>query len=122
VVTLKLEAHGPNLVIYPEETLDKLAKQIGCIDIDLESFEFSEKYRVWCVDRRFAFDACTVLIMEFLMDHPRLALKIQDQFISVRFPEWAPPEELRDCVDQLIAKRSRIIENSPQPETSRSHQ
>jgi hypothetical protein len=45
----------------------KLLDALGGQDIDFESHEFSKAYWVTCADRKFAYDAITPAMMEFLL-------------------------------------------------------
>jgi hypothetical protein len=57
----------PALLIRPENLFDKLAGALGFDDIDFESSEFSRKFHVKCSDKRFAYDICHPLMMEWLL-------------------------------------------------------
>lgn len=56
-----------DLLIRPENLLDRFAGAIGFDDIDFESEEFSRKFHVKSPDRKFAYDVIHPRMMEFLM-------------------------------------------------------
>ena len=57
----------PTLLIRPEGLFDKLAGAFGFDDIDFESSEFSRRFHVKSGDKRFAYDVCHPLMMEWLL-------------------------------------------------------
>jgi hypothetical protein len=94
VISIEEDYELPGLLVYPEAMWDKAAKRIGGTDIDMESYQFSEGYRVWSGNRKFAYDVCHGRAMEFLMSHPDVALRIEGAVRSVRFPGLVSVEEL----------------------------
>lgn len=102
VVAIELHEPMPTLVVYPEGLWDAVVKQLGATDIDLESFEFSETYRVWADNKRYAYDVCNPRVMAFLMDWPDLSLKIDGTLMSIRYPELVPEDDLPGCLDMLL--------------------
>jgi hypothetical protein len=62
--------HGemPALFIRREGFFDKIAGFLGFDDIDLESAEFSDRFKVKSPDKRFAYDVLHPRMMEFLLD------------------------------------------------------
>lgn len=73
----------PNLLIRPENILDKIGGVFSDRDIDFESEEFSRRFFVASPDRRFAYDICHPRMMEYLLatrppmidlEHGRLCL------------------------------------------------
>jgi len=59
----------PTLTIRKEHLFDKMAGALGFDDIDFESSEFSKKFFVKSSNKRFAYDAITPAMMEFLLEH-----------------------------------------------------
>ncbi len=57
----------PTLTIRKEHLFDKVAGALGFDDIDFESSEFSRKFFVKSGNKRFAYDAITPAMMEFLL-------------------------------------------------------
>ena len=56
--------------------LSRIADAFGIGDIDFESHEFSEKFKVRCKDKKFAYDFCNVQMMEHLLAQSVLHLPI----------------------------------------------
>ncbi len=59
----------PALTIRRENFFDKIGSVFGFDDIDFEDAEFSKKFMVKSKDRRFAYDLCSVRMIEFLKEH-----------------------------------------------------
>ena len=108
VVSVVLPTRLPALVVYPERAWDQLAKRAGGIDIEMDSLEFSEGYRVWAKDRRFAYAMCHGLLMEFLLGHPRAALSIAGDVMSFRYPDLAPLDELQAFLAEMARNRAFV--------------
>lgn len=73
----------PDLLIRPENILDKIGGVFSNRDIDFESEAFSRRFFVASPDRKFAYDICHPRMMEFLLsasppmidiEHARLCL------------------------------------------------
>ena len=58
---------APRLWLRPETALDKIAAWAGHDDIDFESGEFSRRYFVKCVDRKFAYDIFHARLIQYLL-------------------------------------------------------
>jgi hypothetical protein len=58
----------PDLTIRPEGVFDKIGQALGFDDIDFEDVEFSRKFVVTSGDRRFAYDVCHPLMIEWLKE------------------------------------------------------
>jgi len=101
-VSIEEDYNLPGLLIYPEGLWDKIAKRMRQTDIDMDSIEFSERYRIWSKDRKFAYDVCHGRAMEFLMAHPDMAVRIEDQVRSFRFPALVAMADLTQRIDEAI--------------------
>ena len=58
------------LSIRPEGFFNKIAEFVGLEDIDFESAEFSQRFRVRSPDRRWAYDVVHQKTMELMLAHP----------------------------------------------------
>jgi len=58
------------LFIRPEGFFDKVTEFVGLDDIDFESAEFSQRFRVRSPDRRWAYDVVHQKTMELMLAHP----------------------------------------------------
>lgn len=87
-------AHVPDLLIRPENFLDKIAGAIGFDDIDFESEEFSRKFHVASKDKRFAYDVITPAMMEFLLATrgPMIDLEHGAFCLTDGTRRWSPDE------------------------------
>jgi len=114
VATLELDRPLPLLIIHPEGVWDDVAERLGGIDVDLESFAFSESYRVWSKDRRFAFAFCHPRMMEYLMQFPDLSLRVEGETLALRHPEFTPPSQLAHSIDILVEVSKLIPRHASQ--------
>ena len=64
------------LIVRPEGLFDKFKAGFGFNDIDFESAEFSKRFYVTAVDKRFAYDVITPRTMEFLLMSARSPLQL----------------------------------------------
>lgn len=64
---LTLPFAAPHLVLGQESFLTRLGRHVGFRDIELESNEFNNRYRVKCDDQRFAFSLIDARMMEWLL-------------------------------------------------------
>jgi len=62
------------LTIGEESIFDRFWNFFGFDDIDFESAEFSDQFKVHAEDRRWAFDVLHARTMEFLLHSPRFSL------------------------------------------------
>ena len=75
------------LIVRPEGFFDKVKAGFGMNDIDFESAEFSKKFYVTAVDKRWAYDVITPRVMEFLLRErnspARLSFELDHELICV---------------------------------------
>ena len=62
------------LFVRPEGFFDKVTEFVGLDHIDLESTEFSQKFRVRSPDRRWAYDVVHQKTMELMLAHPHFLI------------------------------------------------
>ncbi len=82
----------PDLVVRHESVMDRVADALGFDDIDLESAEFSRKFRVKCADRRFAWDFLHARMMQLLLESTEGAFEVGGDLIVVSdgWTRWEP--------------------------------
>lgn len=98
----------PDLLIRPENALDKLAGIIGFDDIDFESEEFSRRFLVKSGDRRFAYDTIDPRMMEFLLGSAPPSIDIeQGRCLLYRSTRCWTPQRFRDELRWLTEFFSR---------------
>ena len=69
------------LSIRPENLFDKIGAAVGFDDIDFESAEFSKKYYVKCVDKKFAYDIIHARMIEFLLECRNLYIEARGDLL-----------------------------------------
>jgi Protein of unknown function (DUF3137) len=81
VYAQQLPAPLPDVSIEPEGLWDKAVKLFGAQDVELESVEFNDRYRVRADDPKVAYDLLNARTMEALLALHRLDLRVQDRWI-----------------------------------------
>lgn len=110
VVMVELARRFPELCIRPENLLDKLGGMVGLDDIDFESVEFSKKFSVRSDDKKLAYDFCHTGMMEYLLQHPKTAVELENDLLVLYDGRALKAEVLDDRLDHL----SRIRELMPE--------
>ncbi|HLP24791.1 MAG TPA: hypothetical protein VK477_03875 [Acidobacteriota bacterium] len=105
VAMLVLPRTFPELLISPEGLLSKLAQAIGYEDIDFESAEFSRAFCVRSRDKKFAYDVCHGLMMEFLLRHRDLTIELDGNVLALLFEPRLEPLEIERRLHQLMELR-----------------
>ena len=82
-VILDTDAACPSLIIRPEGFFDRVAGAVGFEDVDFESDEFSRKFYVKSVDKKFAYDVIHARTMEFLLANPGWSLQLLGRSLIV---------------------------------------
>ena len=106
--------HGhpfPELLVRPENLLDKLAEFVGFDDINFESAEFSRTFYVKSKDRKFAFDLFHARAMEYMLAQPRrYALEFRGDTVLITDDSvWSPGE-----FEPAIAQVEGLLELMPE--------
>lgn len=108
VFTTPLPKPFPELTIRPEGVFSKIAQAFGYADIDFESAEFSRRYCVRSRDKKFAYDICHPLAMEFLLKHHDLELEIEGTTLAALKPGNLELETFAPSARRLLAFRRLI--------------
>lgn len=116
VLTLLLPRPVPELLISPEGFLSKIAQSLGYDDIDLESAEFSGAFCVRSRDKKFAYDVCHPLMMEYLLAHRELALEFDGNVLALFFDAQLDVTAIEPRLRQLVAIR-RLLPDYLFPKT-----
>jgi len=77
----QLPAALPDVTIEPEGLWDKAVKLFGAQDVELESVEFNDRYRVKADDPKVAYDVLNVRTMDALLAVGGLDIRIQGSWI-----------------------------------------
>ena len=107
---LMLSQSFPELRITREGLFSKIAQAFGYDDIDLESAEFSRAFCVRSKDKKFAYDVCHALMMEYLLANRDLSIEIEGQALALAFDKRLSAEEIESNLNRLIEIRSRLPE------------
>lgn len=110
VAMLVLPRTFPELLISPEGFLSKIAQAVGYEDIDFESAEFSRAFCVRSRDKKFAYDVCHVLMMEFLLRHRDLTIELDGNVLALLFEPRLEPLEIERRLHQLLELRRLLPE------------
>jgi len=96
----------PELTIAKEGIFSKIAQAVGFDDIDFESHEFSKNFTVRSKDKKFAYDFCNALMIEYLLDHPNINIEVDQNMLALGFGSCLRVEEIEPHLDRLIKIRS----------------
>ncbi len=102
---LHLDRNFPELMIFREGWLSKIAQFFGFDDIDFESAEFSRTFAVRCRDKKFAYDICHGLMIEYLLANSDLSVEIDRHCLTLFFPQRLAPDGIRYNLDRLVTIR-----------------
>lgn len=105
----------PELTIRPEGVFSKIAQALGYDDIDFESAEFSRHYCVRSRDRRFAYDVCHPLAMEFLLEHKSLDIEIEGTTLAAIENHTLGPTDVEPGLRRVLAFRGLLPEHLLNP-------
>lgn len=110
VLLLVLPRSFPELIITPEGFFSKIAQAIGYEDIDFESAEFSRAFCVRSRDKKFAYDVCHGLMMEYLLANRDLSIEIDGNVQALVFASRAAVPEIEHRLRQLVEIRQLLPE------------
>ena len=102
---LKLPCFLPELTIVRENFLSKIAQAVGYDDIDFESHEFSRKFCVRSRDKKFAYDICHTLMIEYLLANSDLNIEIESNILSICLNKELAVEQIQPNLNRLIEVR-----------------
>lgn len=105
VVTLVLPRSFPELLITPEGIFSKIAQAFGYDDIDFESAEFSRAFCVRSPDKKFAYDVCHPLMMEYLLARRHLAIEYEGNVLALAYDSCLEVTEIEPALQQLVEIR-----------------
>ncbi len=110
VYVLNLPRDFPKLTVYPEGIFSKIAQAFGYDDIDFESAEFSRAFCVRSPDKRFAYDVCHALAIEFLLENRSMGLEIDSTTLASIDEGALSSTEVESRLARLIAFRKLMPE------------
>ncbi len=106
VYTQIMPKHFPELIIEPESFFSKIAQAFGFDDIDFESREFSNRYKVKSPDKKFAYDVCNAQMIDYLLKQDKIAIELESNVIAMVFSGRMQPGNLKFNYDRLQRIRS----------------
>ena len=98
----------PEVTISKEGIFSKIAQGFGYDDIDFESAEFSGKFCVRSKDKKFAYDVCNALMIEYLLANPDLNIEIEDSALALGFGSCLAAEQIEYNLERLVKIRSLL--------------
>jgi len=106
IFTLSLPRAFPELNIEREGFFSKIGQAMGFDDIDFESMEFSKRYKVKSVDKKFAYDFCNAQMVDFLLRQRDLIIEVDGNTLALTFKGKLSAEAIRPNLDRLLKIRS----------------
>jgi len=97
------------LSVDPENLLDRFVGRLTGTDIDMESEDFNRAFTVSSPDRKFASDVLHPQMMEFLLAHPQLGWRFEQDSMLVIAPGRRAPEQ----IDATLAVMDGITDRVP---------
>jgi hypothetical protein len=105
-IVVNLSEAFPELTLASEGLFSKVAQAIGFNDIDFESAEFSKQYVVRSKDKKFAYDFCNALMIDYLLDQPTVAIEVEGNALAIGFGYQYRVEDAKPHLGHLIQIRS----------------
>jgi hypothetical protein len=103
---LMLEREFPELRIGREGFFSKIAQGLGYDDIDFESHEFSRTFCVRSKDKKFAYDFCHALLMQYLLQNQDLSIEVDGAVMAIIFASRLDPAQVEHNLARLVELRS----------------
>jgi hypothetical protein len=110
VLALRMGVAMPPLSVDPESFLDRFVGRITGNDIDLESEDFNRAFTVSCPDRKFASDVLHPQMMEYLLQHPRLGWRFEQDSMLVIATGQRTPEQIDATIEVMDGITERVPE------------
>ena len=111
---LDLGQDFPNLTIALESKglglFARIADAWGFGDIDFESHEFSEKFKVRSKGKKLAYDFCNAQMMEHLLDPPvlHLPIEVDKSALAIGIDRELRMQNVEENLGRLLAIRERM--------------
>ena len=103
IFTLTLTKRFPELNITPEGFFSKIGQALGFDDIDFESLEFSKRYQVKSQDKKFAYDFCNALMIDYLLNQQNLIIEVEHNVLAISF-------QGKLAVESIVANYERLLQ------------
>ena len=103
-----MPAAFPELKISAEGVFSKIAQALGYDDIDFESHEFSRKYCVRSKDRKFAYDVCNAMMMDYLLNNQDISIEIEAGALAIAFGKRLDAAAIEYNLGRLVEVRELL--------------
>lgn len=107
---MKFKYVFPELRITKENFFSKIGQALGFDDIDFESHEFSKLFCVRSKNKKFAYDFCNTIMIDYLLDNKDLSIEIENNALALVFNRRLKPEQIEYNIERLIKIRSLMPE------------
>ncbi|HUE37757.1 MAG TPA: hypothetical protein VMO20_10225 [Candidatus Acidoferrum sp.] len=107
---LTIPAVFPDLTIRREGLFTKIAEVFGYQNIKFESAEFSKTFCVRSPDKKFAYDVCNAIMMEYLLVNRDLSIEIENQVVALVFNNRISVDAFENNLQRLVEIRSHLPE------------
>ncbi|NJK91447.1 MAG: hypothetical protein HC904_06235 [Blastochloris sp.] len=108
VFSMALPVAVPELRIFPEDVLSKVAQALGYEDIDFESHEFSKKFCVRSKDKKFAYAVCHPQMMEWMLGRPDLNMEMEGAHLALICSGKLTAQKVEPNLRRLLELRERM--------------
>jgi hypothetical protein len=108
VVVIELPAHRPRLEVTRETGTSRLLGRFGLRDLQLESEQFNDTFRIGTDDDRFAYDVLTPTTMEWLLAHGRFPFRFGGGHLLTWRRGTITPEAAQTMLDYACDLRDRV--------------
>lgn len=105
-IVVNLSKKFPELTLAREGFFAKIAQAVGFDDIDFESSDFSKRYSVRSKSKKFAYDFCNALMIDYLLDQPTIAIEVEESALAIGFDSQYRIEEVEPHLSHLLQIRS----------------
>jgi len=115
IFTLGLPMPFPELNIEREGFFSRIGQAIGFDDIDFESIEFSQRYKVKSRDKKFAYDFCNARMIDFLLKQRDLIIEVDRDTLALTFKGQLEIEAVRpnlQCLQNIRSLMPKYLFNS----------
>jgi hypothetical protein len=110
VLALRMGVPMPSLSVDPENIFGRFLGRLTGQDIDLESEDFNRAFTVTCPDRKFASDVLHPQMMEYLLQHPDLGWRFDQDSLLVIANGQRTPDEIDSTLEVMDGITDRIPE------------
>jgi hypothetical protein len=108
VVAMRIPINLRSMALRPPAVGDAVLDFAGLGRIEFESFEFNQRYHVYCDDEKFAFDLVHPELMELLLAMPVMHWQIGGPFIVITYQRFFSIGELTE-LKRLLERFVELI-------------